>query len=64
MPGMERKLTQLQYGLRGLIADGMLVRVSSLVGNRQQLNYALHDRFLADMEGAIPGGFKTRFFGS
>lgn len=64
LPGMERKLTQLQYGLRGLIADGMLVRVSSLVNSRQELDYSLHDRFLADMEAAIPGGFKTRFFGS
>lgn len=64
LPGMERKLTQLQYGLRGLIADGMLVRVSSLTNNRQQLDYSLHDRFLADMEAAIPGGYKTRFFGS
>ncbi|WP_158622971.1 exosortase-associated protein EpsI, B-type [Aquabacterium soli] len=64
MPGVERKLTQLQYGLRGLIADGMLVRVSSLVNSRQQLDYSLHDQFLADMEAAIPGGFKSRFFGS
>lgn len=64
LPGFERKLTQLQYGLRGLIADGMLVRVSSLTNSRQQLDYSLHDRFLADMEAAIPGEFKTRFFGS
>lgn len=64
MPGFERKMTQLQYGLRGLIADGMLVRVSSLTNSRQQLDYSLHDRFLADMEAAIPGGYKTRFFGS
>lgn len=63
-PGFERKLTQLQYGLRGLIADGMLVRVSSLTNSHQQFDYSLHDRFLADMEAAIPGGYKTRFFGS
>lgn len=64
LPGFERKLTQLQYGLRGLIADGMLVRVSSLTNSREQFDYSLHDRFLADMEAAIPGGYKTRFFGS
>lgn len=64
MPGVERKLTQLQYGLRGLIADGMLVRVSSFSPSKTNLDYGLHDRFLADMETAIPEQFKSRFFGS
>lgn len=64
LPGVERKLTQLQYGLRGLIADGMLVRVSSLSPSRDQIDYTLHDSFLAEMEAAIPAGFKSRFFGA
>lgn len=64
LPGVERKLMQLQYGLQGLIADGMLVRVSSFAPSKSSTDYGLHERFLADMEAAIPAAHKSRFFGS
>lgn len=64
MPGIERKLTQLQYGLKGEIADGMLMRISSFAPTRTELDYALHDQFAKDLEAGLPKEFKNRFFGS
>lgn len=64
MPGVERKLTQLQYGLKGLIADGMLMRISSFAPSRSEVDYALHDQFAKDLEASLPPQFKNRFFGS
>lgn len=67
-PGIDRKLRQLRYGLQGFIVDGMLVRISSIeeaaapAGSTP--DYRLHDRFMADLEKALPTGFQSRFFGS
>jgi EpsI family protein len=33
LPGLARKMTQLRYGLRGQVPDGMLIRVSSIDDN-------------------------------
>jgi EpsI family protein len=68
VPGWQRKLHQLKYGLQGLIVDGMLVRVSSLRSADDSrgldVDFALQDRFLRDLEQAIPLGARARFFGS
>ena len=60
LPGVPRKLVQLQYGLTGKIPDGMLVRVSSLLTNSEDA-FALQTRFIADLSLAIPQllGFKS-----
>lgn len=63
LPGFGRKLTQMRYGLQGKIADGMLVRVSSLSRDTQQA-FALHDRFLRELFEQVPPGFRSRVFGS
>jgi EpsI family protein len=63
LPGLSRKLQQLRFGLQGKIADGLLVRVSS-IGASPQEEYQLHQRFLADWRNATPDSFKPRFFGS
>lgn len=63
LPGLSRKLQQLRFGLQGKIADGMLVRVSS-IGATPEEEYQLHKRFLADLRNATPEPFKPRFFGS
>lgn len=63
LPGLGRKLAQLSYGLRGQIADGMLVRVSTPNKDLEQA-YALHDRFIRELEQQVPAGFRARFFGS
>lgn len=62
-PGLDRKLLQLRYGLRGVVVDGMLVRVSSLNADPQE-GYALHDRFVQEWEQAMPLAYRSRFFGS
>lgn len=64
LPGLGRKLAQLEYGLiKRQIADGMLVRLSS-AGGDLQANYALHDRFLRELYGQFPNAFRGRVFGS
>jgi EpsI family protein len=48
LPGLDRKLNQLSYGLTGKIPDGMLVRVSSISPENQSA-YELQERFIRDM---------------
>lgn len=62
-PGLERKLAQLHFGLRGTVPDGMLVRVSSLDPDERS-GYALHDRFVRDLLGALAPQVRTRLLGS
>jgi EpsI family protein len=64
VPGVERKLAQLQYGLQGMIVDGMLVRISSLSPDKEHVDFQLHQRFLLDLEAALPADMKPRFLGS
>ncbi len=68
IPGLDRKLEQLQFGLRGWIADGMLMRVSSLArGDKAQdlaEAYALQEAFLKDMAEIMSAEDRSRFFGS
>ena len=43
----ERQALKLEYGLRGMIPDGVLVRVST-VGIAPELSYKLQDQFIRD----------------
>jgi EpsI family protein len=63
LPGMGRKLAQLKYGLQGKIADGMLVRVSSISADPAEA-YALQDRFLRELYEQVPELFRSRVFGT
>jgi EpsI family protein len=63
LPGLGRKLSQIYYGLHGTVADGMLVRVSSIGADREQA-FALQTGFLKDMEAAVAPSFRARYFGS
>lgn len=63
LPGLGRKLAQLRYGLQGMVADGMLVRISSPDGDLERA-YQLHDTFIRDLEQQIPDVFRARFFGA
>jgi EpsI family protein len=60
--GLGMKLVQFQHGLRGVVADGMLVRVSS-IGKDPDREFALHDRFSADLLGAIDAPARKRVAG-
>lgn len=61
--GQQQKIAQLSYGLRGLIPDGMLVRVSS-INNDADAGYRDQARFIADMRAAMPQPSRLRVFGS
>ncbi len=58
----DQKLTQIRLGLKGLIPDGMLVRVSSIDPNMAR-GHQMQAKFLADMAHAIPESARSRVFG-
>jgi EpsI family protein len=61
--GVEQKLAQLRYGLRGVIADGMLVRVSSVDADMAK-GHALQAEFIAAMAAGMPSAARPRVFGN
>jgi EpsI family protein len=61
LPGFGRKWAQLRLGLSGYVADGMLVRVSTL--GMPASPYSAQDRFLRDLARALPSDVRTRYFG-
>lgn len=61
LPGFGRKWAQLRLGLSGYVADGMLVRVSTL--GMPASPYSAQDRFLQDLARALPSDVRTRYFG-
>ncbi|MEO8154202.1 MAG: exosortase-associated protein EpsI, B-type [Rhizobacter sp.] len=62
LPGFRRKWTQVRLGLAGYVADGMLVRVSTI--GMPATPYAAQDRFLQDLARALPSDVRARYFGS
>ena len=50
---IDNQLSRLKYGLRGVIPDGALVRVST-VGLPREASYKLQDQFIRDLLAAIP----------
>ncbi|HEX3140633.1 MAG TPA: EpsI family protein [Rhizobacter sp.] len=62
LPGLGRKWAQLRLGLAGYVADGMLVRVST-IGMPAGAPYAAQDRFLQDLARALPSDVRNRYFG-
>jgi len=63
LPGVQRKIQQLRYGLQGQIVDGMLVRLSS-VGTDTQSEYALQEAFARDWYASLNPQVRPRIFGS
>jgi EpsI family protein len=49
---VDRQLVRLKYGLKGLIPDGALMRVST-IGLPQDASYKLQDAFIHDLLAAI-----------
>lgn len=60
--GLGQKLTQMRYGLRGIIADGMLVRVSSIDGDESRA-HQIQARFVGDMAREVAPNLHSRVFG-
>ena len=50
---VDRQLIRLKYGLRGIIPDGALIRVST-IGLSQDASYQLQDQFIRDLLAAVP----------
>ncbi len=57
------KRAKLDYALKGVVPDGMLVRVSTLTSDAEQA-YALEEQFTDTMLAAIPAKERYRFIGS
>jgi EpsI family protein len=60
--GMKRRLAELRYGLKGIVADGVLFRVSS-IGADSQAEFLLQDRFVVDLIGALPPALRQQLAG-
>lgn len=63
LSGTEQKLAQLSYSTRGVIPDGMLVRVSNIDANSAQA-YQLHGIFIRQMTSAMPPSVRDRIVGA
>ena len=59
----DQKLAQFRLGLKGLIPDGMLVRVSSIDTNMSR-GHEMQAIFLADLAAAVPEAARDRVFGT
>src|SRR6185369_13631421 len=57
---VESQIIRLKYGLRGIIPDGALIRVST-IGLSPEVAFKLQDQFIRDLLGAIPPG-ELKFF--
>lgn len=62
LSGTDQKLAQLSYGMRGVIPDGMLVRVSSIDADTPRA-LALQERFVRDMAAALQTSWRTNVIG-
>ena len=62
LSGTEQKLAQLSYSTRGVVPDGMLVRVSSIDADAAKA-YRSHEAFVADMARAVPGALQAQVIG-
>lgn len=60
--GIGQKLAQMRYGLRGVIADGMLVRVSNIDSDMAR-GFGIHERFVTDLGRNLDGAAALRVFG-
>lgn len=63
LSGTEQKLAQLAYSTRGVIPDGMLVRVSTIDPDAARA-FEVQGRFLRALAGAIPSSMRPFVFGA
>lgn len=57
-----RRWARARYAFRGIIPDGMLVRVSSINANEDEA-FASQARFISQLYGALPAATRDRVFG-
>lgn len=61
--GVGQKLAQMRYGVQGIIADGMLVRVSSIDPDMARAQ-AVHARFVSELAAVMDRAARRRVFGT
>lgn len=61
--GTEQKLQQLEYSIKGLIPDGMLVRISN-ISSETEPSYLLHQRFAQQLARSLHAPELDRIFGA
>lgn len=59
---MEQKMIQIQYGLTGVVPDGLLMRVSCLNADIEQ-SWWMHQRFIDALFLALKDPYRARVFG-
>lgn len=60
--GIEKKIAEMRYGLRGVIPDGMLIRVSSIDQDSEKA-FMMHAAFVRDFVESIDPAVRSRFAG-
>lgn len=60
--GIDKKLKEMRYGLRGVIADGLLFRVSSL-SRDSAASFRDQERFIGDLLASVPPQDRRRLAG-
>lgn len=61
--GIGQKLAQMRYGVKGVIADGMLMRVSSIDHDPAQA-FAVQSAFMVELARAVDPASRLRAFGA
>lgn len=61
--GLDQKMVEMRYGLRNLIPDGFLMRVSTIDAD-PRTGWQVQDQFLASMLDAMPAQNRERVLGS
>lgn len=62
MRGLEKKLIEMQYGLRGVVVDGLLFRVSS-IDEESARAFSIHHAFVADLLASVDIPARKRLAG-
>jgi EpsI family protein len=62
LSGTEQKFAQLKYTLRGVIPDGMLVRISNIEPNAESA-YVLHQTFVRELASSLPAAQAAQIVG-
>lgn len=57
---VDRQLIRLKYGLRGIVPDGALIRIST-IGLPREASFKLQDQFIRDLLAAVPPS-ELKFF--
>jgi hypothetical protein len=60
---VDRQIIRLKYGLRGMIPDGALIRIST-VGLSQEMSFKVQDQFIRDLLQSIAPENRKFFTGT